>query len=231
MPSRIWNTPIGTTRKPTFDPFRKAIQMQLYYTPGTISIAVAITLEEAGLDYTPVKVDFAEAEQTKAPYLAKNPKGRVPTLEVQGQLLTETGALLDYIAASAPQAGLVPANPLDAARMRSVMYYVASTMHVNHAHKMRGSRWADQQSSHDDMTAKVPQTMAASAQYIEDHALQGPFVMGDTLSLADPYLFVTCNWLKGDGVDPANYPRISAFMAAMEGRASVKAVRANGMLP
>ncbi|MCR8826923.1 glutathione S-transferase family protein [Pseudosulfitobacter koreensis] len=205
--------------------------MQLYYTPGTISIAVAIALEEAGLDYTAVKVDFAEAEQTKQPYLDKNPKGRVPALEVQGQFLTETGALLDYVAATAPQAGLVPATPLEAARMRSVMYYLASTMHVNHAHKMRGSRWADQQSSYDDMTAKVPQTMAASARYIEDHALQGPYVMGDSLSLADPYLFITCNWLKGDGVDPADYPRISAFLAAMEARASVKAVRANGMLP
>ncbi|UOA25639.1 glutathione S-transferase family protein [Pseudosulfitobacter sp. DSM 107133] len=205
--------------------------MHLYYTPGTISIVVAITLEEAGLDYTTTKVNFAEAEQTKAPYLAKNPKGRVPTLEVQGQLLTETGALLEYIAASAPQAGLVPADPLAAAQMRGVMYYLASTMHINHAHKMRGSRWADLQSSFDDMTAKVPQTMAASARYIEDHALQGPFVMGDTLSLADPYLFVVCNWLKGDGVDPSDYPRISRFMAAMETRASVKAVRANGMLP
>lgn len=205
--------------------------MHLYYAPGTISIAVAITLEEAGLDYTTTKVSFADAEQTKAPYLAKNPKGRVPTLEVQGQMLTETGALLDYIAASAPQAGLVPANPLDAVHMRSVMYYLASTMHINHAHKMRGSRWADQQSSFDDMKAKVPQTMAASARYIEDHALKGPFVMGDTLSLADPYLFVVCNWLKGDQVDPADYPRISAFMTAMEARASVKAVRAAGILP
>ena len=205
--------------------------MHLYYAPGTISIAVAITLEEAGLDYTTTKVSFADAEQTKAPYLAKNPKGRVPTLEVQGQMLTETGALLDYIAASAPQAGLVPANPLDAVHMRSVMYYLASTMHINHAHKMRGSRWADQQSSFDDMKAKVPQTMATSARYIEDHALKGPFVMGDTLSLADPYLFVVCNWLKGDQVDPADYPRITAFMTAMEARASLKAVRANGMLP
>ena len=104
-------------------------------------------------------------------------------------------------------------------------------MHINHAHKMRGSRWADQQSSFDDMKAKVPQTMAVSARYVEDHALKGPFVMGDTLSLADPYLFVVCNWLKGDEVDPADYPRISAFMAAMESRASVKAVRAAGMLP
>ncbi len=205
--------------------------MQLYYTPGTISIAVAITLEEAGLDYTAIKVDFAQAEQTKPPYLGKNPKGRVPALEVQGQFLTETGALLDYIAATAPQAGLVPANPLDAARMRSVMYYLASTMHVNHAHKMRGSRWADQQTSFDDMITKVPQTMAASAQFVEENALQGPYVMGDSLSLADPYLFITCNWLKGDGVDPADYPRISAFLAAMENRASVKAVRTKGMLP
>ena len=117
--------------------------MQLYYAPNTISVAVAITLEEAGLEYQPVRVDFASAEQTRPGYRQINPKGRVPALVVDGGILTETGALLEYIASRAPEAGLVPDDPLLAARMREVMYYLASTMHVNHAHRMRGARWAD----------------------------------------------------------------------------------------
>ncbi len=204
--------------------------MQLCYAPGTISIAVAIALEEAGLTYEPVKIDMANKEQTKPAYHRINPKGRVPALVVGDDILTETGALLDYIADLAPEAALRPKDALQQARMREVMYYLASTMHVNHAHKMRGSRWANQQSSFDDMTAKVPETMAASAAYISENGLKGPFVLGDKISLADCYLFVVCNWLEGDGVSLADFPKIQDFMTAMEQRASVQAVRAKSML-
>ena len=117
-----------------------------------------------------------------------------------------------------------------AARMREVMYYLASTMHVNHAHKLRGARWADKKPSWKDMTDKVPQTMTASCKYISSNGLRGPFVLGEAVSLADPYLYVVCSWLEGDGVDVSAFPKILAFRAAMEARPSVQAVRAAGML-
>ena len=204
--------------------------MKLYYAPNTISVAAAIGLEEAGLAYEPVLVDFASAEQTKAPYLDLNPKGRVPALTVDTATLTETGAILEFIADQAPGAGLVPADPLEAAHMRSVMYYLASTMHVNHAHMRRGNRWADLQTSWDDMAAKVPQTMTASAAYVEENALRGPFVLGDQISIADPYLYVICAWLPRDGVDTSAFPKISAFLEAMAERPSVRAVTRIDML-
>lgn len=181
--------------------------LKLYYAPGTISIAVAITLEEAGLPYEAVKVDFKSAQQTLPDYLSINPKGRVPALMLQdGTVLTETGALLEYIASISPAAQLTPADPALAAHMRSAMYYLASTMHVAHAHKMRGSRWATQQSSFDDMAAMVPQTMAACATYVETQLLRGTSVLKQGFSIADPYLFVVCSWLEGDGVNLTDYP-------------------------
>ncbi|NNE50782.1 MAG: glutathione S-transferase family protein [Sulfitobacter sp.] len=205
--------------------------MKLYYAPGTISIAVAIGLEEAGISYDPIKVDFASAQQTKPEYLATNPKGRVPALVLEdGTILTETGALLDYIAALKPEANLLPKRAELAAHARAVMYYMASTMHVAHAHKMRGSRWADRKESFDDMTAKVPQTMRACAAFVEENAFRGDYVAGGSLSLADPYLFVVCNWLEGDGVPLSDFPKIAAFMERMETRPSVKAVREKGLL-
>ncbi|MCB1342630.1 MAG: glutathione S-transferase family protein [Pseudooceanicola sp.] len=203
--------------------------MLLYYFPGTISIAVAIALHEAGLPFETARVDFSNAEQTKADYHAINPKGRVPALKTDHGILTETGAILDYIAALAPGAGLVPADPFQAARMREVMYYLASTAHVNHAHKMRGARWASQETSFADMKAKVPETMTASAAYLEG-CLTGPFVLGDGVSLADCYLFVVASWMPGDKVDLSAFPKLTAFLAAMEQRPSVQAVRAAGML-
>ncbi|MEP5728703.1 MAG: glutathione S-transferase family protein [Sulfitobacter sp.] len=205
--------------------------MKLYFATGTISIAVAIALEEAGVGYEAVKVDFANAAQTKPEYLAVNSKGRVPALVTEGgAVLTETGALLDYVAALHPEAGLVPSDPQEAAHMRSVMYYLASTMHVAHAHKMRGTRWADQQSSFDDMKAKVPQTMTACATYVETECLRGDYTLGDAFSLADPNLFMVCSWLAGDGVNISDFPKITAFLARMEERDSVKSVRAKAML-
>lgn len=204
--------------------------LTLHYAPGTIAIAVAITLHEAGLEHETVRVDFANAEQTKPPYHRLNPKGRVPVLVTPEGVLTETGALLEHIAALAPQTDLVPTDPFAAAKMRETMYWLASTMHVNHAHRRRGSRWATRQESFDDMAAKVPENMTANAAHVENHILTSPYVMGDRLTLADAYLFAVCTWLAGDGVDVSAFPKLSAFMETMENRASVRAVRAKGML-
>ena len=204
--------------------------MQLYFAPRTISITVLIALEEAGLAHDALPIDFSKAEQTKPDYLKVNPKGRVPALVTADATLTEAGALLELVADLAPDANLRPTDPIAAAKMREVMFYLASTMHVNHAHKLRGHRWADQEASHQDMTAKVPETMAHSCTYISDHALIGPYVLGDVFSLADIYLYVICTWLQGDGVNLDDFPKIQSFMTTMEARETVKAAMARGML-
>lgn len=205
--------------------------MNLFYANGTISIAPAIALLEAKQEHRVTRLDFASAEQAGPDYLAINPKGRVPALVLSdGTVLTETGALLEYIAALAPDTMMVPATPEHAAHMRSVMYYLASTMHVAHAHKMRGARWADKPESHADMAAKVTLNMTACAQFIETECLHGDYVCGASFTVADAYLFVVCTWLAADGVSVSEFPRISAFLARMETRDSVKTVRANGML-
>ncbi|MEY8840414.1 glutathione S-transferase C-terminal domain-containing protein, partial [Cribrihabitans sp. XS_ASV171] len=79
-------------------------------------------------------------------------------------------------------------------------------------------------------TGKVTETMRASAEHVEEHCLSGPLVLGERFSIADPYLYVVCNWLPGDGVDLAGFPAISAFMEAMAARPSVQGVRADGLI-
>ncbi len=126
-----------------------------------------------------------------------DPKGRVTALALDdGTILTETGALLEYIAGGAPEAERIAENPVEAAHhMRSAMFYLASTMHVP-GRGMRGARWATQQSSFEGMTALVPQTMAASAGFVEG-AVCGAIRSGDSLTLPIPYLFIV-SWLEGD---------------------------------
>lgn len=202
--------------------------LKFYFGPNAIAVATGITLEEGGVHYEPIKVDLAGGEQTRPEYHKINPKGRVPALATPGGILTETGAILEYLAETAVP-GLVPVDPLARARMREVMYYLATTMHVNHAHKMRGSRWASRPESFADMQAKVPETMAASAAFIEERMV-GPYIFGEDLTLADPWLFTICRWLEGDGVTVSDYPKVSAFMEAMEARPSVQACRAKGIM-
>ena len=202
--------------------------LKLYWAPGTIASASAIVLEEGNVHWEGIRVDFASGEQTKPAYHGVNPKGRVPALVTPEGVLTETGAILEYLAATAVP-GLVPVDPLHAARMREVMYYLASTMHVNHAHKMRGSRWADDERSWADMKAKVPETMVASCAYIES-LIEGPFLFGDHVTLADAWLYTISTWLEADGVDVTLFPKLVAFRDAMGARASVKAVRGLGMM-
>ncbi|WP_232820724.1 glutathione S-transferase family protein [Thalassobius sp. I31.1] len=204
--------------------------LQLYFAPGTIAGASVLALLESRLQATFLPVDFSAAQQQSESYLKVNPKGRVPALITDFGVLTETGAILEYIARLAPDAGLIPDAPDAAARMHEMMYYLASTMHVNHAHKLRGHRWADQETSHQDMTAKVPETMATSCAWVEEQ-LSGTFVCGNALTLADLYLFTICTWLKGDGVDITNYPKLNVHFTRMVGRDSVQTALKQGLLP
>lgn len=203
--------------------------LTLYYSKGSVSTAVAIALNEAGAAYDTVTVDFASGAQTKPDYHAINPKGRVPALVTERGVLTETSALLDYVAALYPDAGLVPDDPFQAAQMRSLMTYLASTWHVNHAMGGRGARWATQQSSFDDLKSKVTENISANCRYVEDEALQGPFVVGAQFTLADAYLFTALSWLPSDGVRIAQYPRLQAFQRRMLNRPSVQKALADGI--
>lgn len=199
--------------------------LKLHYAPRTISVAVAICLEEAGVPYEAIRVNFASGEQTTPDYRKLNPKGRVPTLQTPEGNLTETAAILEY---ATPQ--LVPDDPFAAAKMRELMSYLNGTMHPHHAHAIRGERWADEESSFADMKRKMPERMAECTAHLEDVLSSLPFNAGKLEVLSDAYLYVVLSWLPGDGVDIARYPRLVTFQHEMNTRASVQAVIEKGML-
>lgn len=201
--------------------------MKLFYARGTCALASHIALEEAGADYEAVRVDFAANGQRAPEYLAVNPKGRVPALATDAGVLTETPAILAYIAQAWPQAKLAPLDDAFAfARMQAFNSYLCSTVHIGHAHRMRGYRWADEESSFADMRRKVPQVMGDCFALIEAEMLQGPWVMGEAYSVADPYLFTIAGWLEGDGVDIVRFPKVADHLARMAERPAVRKVLA-----
>src|SRR5271167_4295365 len=176
--------------------------LTLYYAPNTCALASHIALEEAGAAFEARRIDFAGAGQTKPEYLAINPKGRVPALVAGRGVLTETPAILAFIAQSYPEARLAPLDdPFAFAELQAFNNYLCATVHVAHAHRMRGARWGDDETSLADMKRRVPQSVGACFERIETKMFRGPWVMGEDYSIADPYLFTLTNWLEADGVD------------------------------
>ena len=198
---------------------------KLYTVPGTCALASHIALEEAGAPYSVEVLSFKNNQQSSAEYLKINPKGRVPALATDHGVLTETPAILAFIAQSFPQAKLAPlGDPMAFAQVQSINSYLCSTVHVAHAHKGRGYRWAVEETSFADMKRKVPDSMTACFALIERDMLKGPWVMGEQYTVADAYLYTIELWLEGDGVDLKSFPRVSDHMKRMAERPAVKKV-------
>ena len=190
--------------------------LNLYYAAHTCSLATHIALEDAGAAYTVTRINFAAKQQQSADYLKINPKALVPALVTPRGILTETPAMLAFVAQSYPAAKLAPLDdPYAFAEVQSFNSYLCSVLHVAHAHRMRGYRWADDPASFADMQRKVPQSVGACFDLIETQMLSGPWVFGDTYTIADPYLFTIAQWMEADGVDPARVPKVAAHRARM----------------
>ena len=194
----------------------------LFAAPHTCSLATCIALEEAGAGYELVKLDFPKGEQRGAAFLAKNPKGRVPALATDKGIITENLAIMAYIAQLYPKAQLAPPDPYDFAVMQAFNSYLASTVHVNHAHNRRGARWSDDAAVVENLKLKVPQNMKDCYTIIEHHMLKGPWVMGAQFTVADGYLYTIDTWLKGDGVDIADFPKVDDHFKRMSERPAVQ---------
>ena len=198
---------------------------KLYYAPGTCALASHIALEEAGADYSAVRLDFRSNQQQSPEYLKVNPKGRVPALVTDKGVLTETPAILAYVAQAFPNAKLAPTDDAFAfAQMQSFNNYICATVHVAHAHKGRGARWASEESSFADMKRMVPKSVAGAFELIEKGMLKGPWVMGDQYTVCDGYLYTVALWLEGDGIDLKTLPRVADHMKRMSERPAVKKV-------
>jgi glutathione S-transferase len=200
--------------------------IKLYYAPGSCSLASHIALEEAGAEYIAERLSFAANQQQSPEYKAINPKGRVPAVVTDRGVLTETPAILAFIAQSYPKARLAPLGDAFAfAQLQAFNSYLCSTVHVAHAHKGRGTRWADDPAAIAEMKRKVPESVGACFDLIEK-GLIGPWAMGDSFTVSDPYLFTLSGWAEGDGLDLSRYPKVMDHRRRMSERPAVRKVMA-----
>ncbi len=198
--------------------------LKLYYAPNTCALASHIALIEAGADYEAIRIDFTRQQQQSPDYLAINPKGRVPALVTDQGIITETPAILAYIAQSFPQAKLAPSDPFTFARVQEFNSYLCSTCHVAHAHLRRGPRWveAHETAAIEAMQRRVPSSVTECFALIERGILKGPWAMGADYTVTDAYLFTVANWLETDQADLSRLPRVLEHRQRMSERASVK---------
>ena len=208
--------------------------LTLYYAPHTCALATHILLEEVGATYELARIDFARNQQQSPEFLAINPKGRVPALVTGRGVLTETPAMLAFVAQSFPAAGLAPFDDAFAlAEVQAFNSFLCSTLHVAHAHRMRGHRWvdADDTASIEAMRRHVPRSVGAAFDLVERDMLRGPWVMGERYTICDPYLFTLAQWHAADGVDPARIPKVIAHSRRVAERVAVQRALAQELSP
>lgn len=174
-------------------------QLRLFYWPGACSLAAHVALEETGLPFDAVRVDFASGAQRTPKYLAINPKGRVPALANSEEVLTENPAILRHLAAAFAQGTGVPVpSGMAAARELEWMCWLSSTVHVAYAHISRTERYAYTPEGVAEVKRKGEESCRPLWEKIEAALSGRDWALGDQYSLVDPYLQVFWNWGRGD---------------------------------
>ena len=203
--------------------------MLLYFKPGACSLASRIVLTEIGLPFEAVKVDTsAGTTEDGSDYRAINPKGYVPALQiVPGTIITENLAILQYLADQAPRAGLAPvAGTIERVRLQEWLSFTSSELHKAFSPWFSGQPLGGEDKSRAE--ANLSRRIGDVERGLSDDR---PFILGDTFTVADAYLFVVLNWSGFINVDLARWPKVAAYTTRIAARPAVRAaLTAEGLL-
>ena len=188
----------------------------LYYSPGACSMAVHIVLEELGVPYTLQLVSVRSRDHEHPDYLKINPKGRVPALDVDGQILTEVGAILPYLANAHPRAGLLPVDPLARARVQELIAWLSSDVHAAYKQVWRAERFSIHEDDYPAIRAKGKVNVSSFIGDINTLLSDGrTYATGDLYTVADPYLLVYYGWARSVGIPLDQYPAFGTYVARL----------------
>lgn len=200
--------------------------MKLYFSPGACSMASHIVLTEAGLNFKAIKVDLKSKTAEGADYLSVNPKGYVPALQLEsGMVMTEGVAIMQWAADQAPNKGLVPNwNNMERYKAIEWLNFVATEIH-----KGFSPLWnpAIEASAREATIARLNLRFAT----LDKHLATQSFVMGESFSIVDAYLFTTLSWAGFLNLDLSAYPNLAPYLERVGKRPAVQAVmKAEGLL-
>jgi glutathione S-transferase len=201
--------------------------MKLYYAPGACSMAVHIVLRELGYPFDLERVDLREGRTAAgADYSTANPKGYVPALVLDdGQVLTEAGVILQYLADPKPESGLVlPIEDLGHYRLLEWLTFTSSEIH-----KTLGALFNPQLPA--ECRGVSLALFERRCDWLASALGEGPFLMGERYTIADPYLFTVLSWTSVLSVDLGRWPALKAYLAQVAARPAVQeTLRAEGLI-
>ena len=201
--------------------------MKLYYSPGACSLSPHIVLHEAGLAFT-AEMASTKTHQLKdgTDYYSINPLGYVPLLVLNdGTQLSEGPAIVQYIADQVPDKQLAPANGSMARyQLQSLLNFISTELHKGFSPLFNPATPADYKPA---VTEKLLSRMA----WVDGQLAGKTYLMGDTFTVADAYLFTVTGWGAYVKVDLSGFANISAHRARVAARPAVQAaLRAEGLL-
>lgn len=203
------------------------MKITLYYSPGACSLAPHIVLEELGIAHEAVKISTAAGEQRSPEYLRINPRGRVPTLVVDGKALVENVAILTFLGGGFASKGLWPATTWDQAQALSLMAWLADTVHPAFAHIYRPERYVSGTACVEAVKEGGRASFGESLREI-DRLLAGKrWIIANRYSVVDAYLLVFYRWGNRSGFPVKDLPHYTAFVERLLARRAVKKVMAD----
>lgn len=195
--------------------------MKLFYTPGACSLAVHIALLEAGLTFDLEKVDLRQKKtELGEDFYGINPKGAVPVLALDdGPVLTEGAAILQYVADLVPEKELAPRlGTFERYRLIEWLSYVSTDIHKSF------SPLFDATTSGETKTA-TRSKIGKRLDYTNSALASRNYLLGDSFTVADAYLFVMLSWCAPTGIGLSPWPTLGAYHKRIAERAAVKAAR------
>jgi glutathione S-transferase len=186
-----------------------------------------ITAREAGLNVTLVRVDpRTKKTEAGADFNAVNPKGMVPVLELDdGEILTEGPAIVQYLADQKPESGLAPkAGTIGRYRLQEWLNFITSEIH-------KGFTPMFKPDTPDEYKAIARANLEKRFAYLDQKLAGKQYLLGDTFTVADAYLFTTVNWSRLHKMDLAAWPNLAAYMERVRARPKVQeAMKAEGLI-
>jgi glutathione S-transferase len=193
--------------------------MKLYYSPGVCSLAPHILAQEAGIPLKYEKVDLkTKRTEAGADFLKINAKGYVPAIEIaDGQVLTEGPAIAQYLADLKPESKLAPANGTqERYRLQEMLGYINSEIHKSYSPLFKDDT---PEATRAERKAYLYKRYA----FLDAILAEQPWLLGDTFTAADAYLFTVTRWAKGAGVDLSDFKALHAFQERVAARPAVQA--------
>lgn len=200
--------------------------MKLYYMPGACSLAPHIVANEAGIDLKLVKVDGkSKKTETDQDFLAVNPHGYVPTLELEdGQTLTEAQLVVQYLADQKPDSGLMPAAG-EMARYKAQQWLAFTSSEL---HKSFGAFFKP--GSTDDAKAAAKEHLNKRFSYVDSQLAGKSYLTGETFTAADAYLWTILSWTKFADIDLSGFANIQNYIGRIAERpAVIKTLQEEGL--